>query len=156
MLAFGHHRARATVQFFVGPLRRSKAKMAIPPPIKRPALLCVDDDPGMRELYQALLGSHGFEVFVAADARHALELFHSKEKEIAVVLLDYEMPGMNGFELAAVLKRCNPRLPVIMVSGRLAVLEDLPHFVDAAMGKGAPIEELVDQIETLRAIPGLQ
>jgi len=102
-------------------------------------------------LYEVLLGSRGYEVIVADGGPQALNLVHSKEKEIDAVLADYEMPGMNGAELAAELKRCDPGLPVIMISGCLPVLEEAPHFVDAAMEKGAPVEKIVEQIEVLLA-----
>ena len=119
--------------------------------MKRHTLMCVDDDPGIRELYEALLGSQGYEVVVAGGGPQALKLFHSKKKKIDAVIADYDMPGMNGAELAAELKRCAPRIPVIMISGCTPVLEEAPHFVDAAMEKGAPVEKIVDRVEVLLA-----
>ena len=117
--------------------------------MKYPKLLCVDDDAATRQFYQRLLGSYGYEVVVAANARQALERFHSEADEIAAVIADYDMPGMNGAELAAELKRCNPNLPVIMVSGCQSVLEEAPHFVDTSLPKGSPVETIVEQIEAL-------
>ena len=119
--------------------------------MERHTLLCVDDDPGIRELYETMLGSRGYEVIVAGSGPQALKLFHSKKREIGAVLADYDMPGMNGAELAAELKRCDPGLPVIMISGCMPVLEEAPHFVDAAMEKGASVETIVDQVEVLLA-----
>lgn len=117
--------------------------------MKRPRLLCVDDDAGTRQFYERLLGSYGFEVVVAGNAPQGLKVFHSDAGEIDAVIADYDMPGMNGAELAAELKRRNPGLPVIMVSGCQAVLEEAPHFVDASMPKGAPIDTIVEQVELL-------
>jgi DNA-binding NtrC family response regulator len=117
--------------------------------MERHTLLCVDDDPGIRGLYEALLGNQGYEVIVAGGGCEALKLFHGRSKKIDAVIADYDMPEMNGAELAAELKRCDPGLPVIMISGCLPVLEEAPHFVDAAMEKGASIEEIVDQVEIL-------
>jgi len=90
-------------------------------------------------------------VIVAGGGPQALKLFHSKKRKIDAVIADYDMPGMNGAELAAELKRCAPRLPVIMISGCTPVLEEAPHFVDAAMEKGAPVEKIVDRVEVLLA-----
>ena len=117
--------------------------------MNRPTLLCVDDDPGIRELYEAILGTYGYEVLVAEGGLQALNLFRSKRKEIDAVISDYEMPGMNGAQLAAELKRCDPEIPVIVISGSLPVLEETPYFVDAAVPKGASVEKIVDHIETL-------
>ena len=119
--------------------------------MKRPKLLCVDDDPGMRELYQQLLGSHGYEVIVTEDGHQALAILRSQDNQIDAVISDYEMPGMNGAELAAELKHCSPTLPVIMMSGCTPTLEEAPHFVDAAFAKGTSILKMVDQIEALLA-----
>jgi CheY-like chemotaxis protein len=117
--------------------------------MNRPTLLCVDDDPRIRELYEAMLGSHGYEVLVAEGGYQALDLFLSKTKEIDAVISDYEMPGMNGAQLAAELKRYDPDIPVIVISGSLPVMEETPYFVDAAVPKGASVEKIVDHIEVL-------
>src|SRR5207247_11400656 len=92
-------------------------------PMHRPTLLCVHDGPGIRELYEAMLGTYGYEVLVAEGGLQALNLFRSKRKEIDAVISDYEMPGMNGAQLAAELKRCDPEIPVIVISGSLPILE---------------------------------
>jgi CheY-like chemotaxis protein len=112
-------------------------------------VLCVDDDAGIRELYGALLCRNGYEVIAARDGRHALHIFQSQEKEIDAVILDYEMPGMNGLELAAWLKQRQPRLPVIMISGSHPVFEEMVPFVDAAMGKGVPLRNILDRLQVL-------
>ncbi|HTE87840.1 MAG TPA: response regulator [Terriglobales bacterium] len=117
--------------------------------MNRPTLLCVDDDPGIRELYETMLGTYGYEVLVAEGGLQALNLFRSKKKEIDAVISDYEMPGMNGAQLAAELKRYDPDIPVIVISGSLPVLEETPYFVDAAFPKGASVEKIVHHIEAL-------
>jgi len=119
--------------------------------MKCPTVLCVDDDAAIRALYEALLSRYGYEVLAAHSGHHALHVFHSKENEIDAVILDYEMPEMNGLELATRLKRHDPTLPVIMVSGSGHVLEDMVPFVDAAMTKGVPIRHIVDRLELLLA-----
>jgi len=88
-------------------------------------------------------------VLVAEGGYQALNLFLSRTKEIDAVISDYEMPGMNGAQLAAELKRYDPEIPVIVISGSLPVLEEVPYFVDAAVPKGASVETIVDHIETL-------
>jgi DNA-binding NtrC family response regulator len=117
--------------------------------MKRPTVLCVDDDPGIRELYETLLSSRGYEVLLAPGANEALQLYHSKT--IDAVISDYEMPGMNGVELAAELKRKDPQLPVIMISGSPPVPAEVCHVVDAALAKDVPLEQIVSQIEALLA-----
>ncbi len=119
--------------------------------MKSPTVLCVDDDAGIRELYGALLGQNGYEVIAASNGRHALHVFQDKKGQIDAVILDYEMPGMNGLELAAWLKQRHPSLPVIMISGSHPELEEMAPFVDAAMGKGVPLRHILDRLELLLA-----
>ena len=119
--------------------------------MKSLTVMCVDDDAGIRELYGALLGQNGYEVIAAVSGRHALHVFETKENEIDAVILDYEMPGMNGLELATWLKQRHPTLPVIMVSGSHPDLEQMAPFVDAAMGKGVPLRHILDRLKVLLA-----
>jgi CheY-like chemotaxis protein len=118
-------------------------------PMKALTVMCVDDDAGIRELYGALLGQNGYEVIAATCGRHALHVFESKEEEIDAVILDYEMPGMNGLELATWLKQRHPTLPVIMVSGSHPDLEQMAPFVDATIGKGVPLRHILDRLQLL-------
>ena len=115
----------------------------------KPKLLCVDDDPAIRDLYKLLLSGYGYDVVLAADGRQALNLFHAKQ--IDAVVCDYEMPGMSGGELAASIKRRSRRIPVILVSGCQSVIDSIPHMVDAAFPKGTPVAELVNRIRVLPA-----
>ena len=117
--------------------------------MKTTTLLCVDDDPQFRTFYSLMFGSYGYEVLTSGNGRQALNLFHSHEQAIDAVISDYEMPEMNGAELAAELKRFNPMLPIIMVSGSQPVLEEALHFVDASVQKGSPIAMFLDQVEAL-------
>ena len=64
-----------------------------------PKLLCVDDDLGARQFYQRILEAHGYKVLLAEGGVQALHLL--RKQVFAAVVCDYEMPGMNGGELAA-------------------------------------------------------
>ena len=117
--------------------------------MKARTVMCVDDDAGIRELYGVLLGQNGYEVIAATNGRHALHVFESKGGEIDAVILDYEMPGMNGLELATWLKQRHPTLPVIMISGSHPELEQMAPFVDASIGKGDPFRKILDRLQGL-------
>ena len=82
-------------------------------------LLVVDDDPLSRRLLLRMLANAGFKCRESADGTQALEMLHTEIP--ALVLLDFDMPGLNGAE---VLKRLrsdpNPaiaQLPAIMLTG---------------------------------------
>lgn len=118
----------------------------------RPKLLCVDDDAATRELYRTLLGGYGYDVVAAENGADALQVFNSCR--IDAIVLDHEMPVMNGSEVAAVIKGINPNVPIVMVSGRESVVEGTPRFVDAALAKGSEVGLLLDKLERLMG-PGV-
>jgi diguanylate cyclase (GGDEF)-like protein len=83
-----------------------------------PKVLVVDDQYDNVKLLAYELSDHGYEVVTAFNGRQALEVARSEDPD--VILLDVMMPGMNGVEVCAELKRdlrLRP-IPVIMVSGR--------------------------------------
>ncbi|MGE4293255.1 MAG: response regulator [Desulfovibrio sp.] len=88
--------------------------MIIPRPAD-PRVLIVDDESGIRTVVGLALRDQGYEVLSAQSGEEALELFH--EHHPPVVVTDIKMPGMDGLELLAELKRRNPDVEVIMVTG---------------------------------------
>jgi CheY-like chemotaxis protein len=64
----------------------------------KPAVLVVDDQPANRIALEALLDDFDIELLQAASGREALDLL--AQHDVAVVLLDVQMPGMDGYEVA--------------------------------------------------------
>jgi two-component system, cell cycle sensor histidine kinase and response regulator CckA len=83
-------------------------------------ILLVEDDAAVRELARTTLQRHGYRVLAAADAEDALRIEHSFHEPIALVLSDIVMPGMQGPELATVLRARRPALRVLFMSGYAA------------------------------------
>ena len=105
-----------------------------------PKLLCVDDNLGARQFYQRILEAHGYKVLLAESGEQALQLL--RKQVVAAVVCDYEMPGMNGGELAAEVKRSRPRMPVLLISGHESVLDDPPQSVDCTLEKGSAAQPI--------------
>lgn len=84
-------------------------------------LLIVDDEPDMRSLMQTVLERETHKVDCAPGAKEAVDLLSLRTYD--AILMDIDMPGMNGIELTRLL-RDNPRFlgyrdtPVIMVTGK--------------------------------------
>ncbi len=65
-----------------------------------------------------MLESHGYKIVEASTAREAVDLWHSRAEEIALLLSDIVMPeGITGRDLAAQLRAQRPALKVIFMSG---------------------------------------
>jgi len=85
-----------------------------------PKVLIVDDDPLVSRHLAAILGRAGYAVRVANDGWTALELL-TGEPEVVAVVLDRQMPGMDGLEVLGHMKR-------------LAALRDIPVVLATALG----------------------
>jgi DNA-binding response OmpR family regulator len=78
-------------------------------------ILCVDDEPINLMIIEVNLLAAGYEVYKAVDGLAALQLF--KEIKPQLVLLDIMMPGISGIDTLKEIKKIDPNIPVIMVSG---------------------------------------
>lgn len=113
-------------------------------------ILVVDDDAQVRRSVGRLLRLAGFCVIEADSGRRALLLARARSDELALVLTDVVMPGMNGIELARRLQRSIPSLPVLLTSGYA------PGNVQGSSATDFPFiqkpstrEELLEAIHTL-------
>ncbi len=89
------------------------------PRLPRARLLVVDDDELIRELHARVLVVAGYEVETAEDGIDALERL--AEEPFDLVLTDNYMPRLSGSNLALALRSAGSHIPVVMVSGSLAI-----------------------------------
>jgi CheY-like chemotaxis protein len=90
----------------------------------RKNVLIVDDDIVTQNMLKTALGNAGYDYIVASNGREALELAAGKLP--GVIILDIMMPGMDGGEVADVLKK-NPRtkeIPIIFLSSLISKEEE--------------------------------
>jgi two-component system, cell cycle sensor histidine kinase and response regulator CckA len=80
-------------------------------------ILVADDDEGIRRMNRAALERFGYKVLLACDGAEAVKLFRERPNEIAVVLLDWAMPVMNGDEALLRILEIDPCARVLMSSG---------------------------------------
>lgn len=95
-----------------------------------PQILVIDDELIIRKGCQRILTSEGYEVLCVEDGTKGLEVI--QDKIIDLVLLDLQMPGMDGIEVLTRIKRLKPRLTVIIITGYATVDKAI-----AAMQQGA-------------------
>jgi len=78
-------------------------------------VLVIDDDPAVRELLHDILLGEGYRVETADCGEAAVRLF--REDPFKLVVLDIRMPGMSGLEVLRQLKRTDPSVFVVMITG---------------------------------------
>ncbi len=86
--------------------------------VTKGTVLAVDDDPEVLEALADTLGLLGYEVWQALDGEMALML--ARERQPDVILLDVQMPGMDGYEVCRRLKATEEAqlIPVVFLTGR--------------------------------------
>lgn len=82
-------------------------------------ILVVEDDRFFREMYSHLLSGEGYEVHTASSVNDAMGLL--RESEYHLIISDLVMPGETGIDLLFQVKRLNPDIDVIMVTGNTNV-----------------------------------
>jgi two-component system nitrogen regulation response regulator NtrX len=113
-------------------------------------ILLVDDDPGIREALGRLLGSEGYEVVLAATGREAVARFASSRPDL--VLLDLNMPDLDGWEAIDRITRDHPFVSVIVITARPKQYEQAMEMaVDALMEKPLDLPVLLEAVAGLVA-----
>jgi signal transduction histidine kinase/ActR/RegA family two-component response regulator len=108
-------------------------------------ILLVDDDAAVREITASILTDAGHGVIEAGSGGAALELLE-RESDIDLVLVDFAMPGMNGAELAQLVRARRPTLPILFVTG-FADRAALAGVSDAdVIGKPFLNDELINKV----------
>jgi len=109
----------------------------------------VDDSPEIVLLLSHYLGSQGFPVVCAGNAREFYQLLHTRK--IALVLLDIELPDQNGNEILKDIAPTHPDLGIIMVTGTTDIqvaLNCLRHGADDYLIKPVNIKQFVHTVQS--------
>jgi PAS domain S-box-containing protein len=80
-------------------------------------ILIVEDEPTVRTLGRKVLEKLGYRVLIAQDGREAVEVYAAHQDEIDLVLLDVIMPQMSGQRAFEELRRLNPQVKIVLVTG---------------------------------------
>jgi response regulator RpfG family c-di-GMP phosphodiesterase len=110
-------------------------------------LLCVDDEPLGLEVRKVVLQRQGYDVLTATNGREALKIFSANPVE--AVILDYSMPEMNGCQVAAELKRMNPKVKILLLSAYLDLPEEVSKYVDARAVKATSPTAFLNALQQL-------
>lgn len=114
----------------------------------RTTLLLVDDDASVVSAVSDVLTCEGYDVLSACNGAHALDLF--RHQAVDAVLLDLNMPVINGWDAFERLTAIAPLVPILIITGR----PDQRPLAEAA-GAAVLLEKPLDiplLLETLRAV----
>ncbi len=117
-------------------------------------ILVVDDDDDVLEVAAAFLQRYGFDVISANSGHKAIEVLRGRRGDISAAVLDLAMPGLNGSGTAAELRRIEPRLPILLISGfnEEQAQDKFPNLDSAGLlQKPFEPEALVERLRALLA-----
>ena len=115
-------------------------------------IMVVDDDSALRMTLQEILMDEGRDVISAADGFQAIQM--ATEGEIALILMDIQMPGMNGVEAFLEIKEIRPDCVVAMMTGYAADSLAQQAIAEGAMAilqKPLSIEQLLEIVNEVVA-----
>ncbi|MGA2138287.1 MAG: response regulator [Verrucomicrobiia bacterium] len=118
--------------------------------------LAIDDNEEFRTLITELLEPYGVDVIAVANPVKALEKFTQEKDSFQLVLLDYYMPQLDGAKTFEWLRKLNPNVKVIIVSGaeELRLRQILSqHSIDGYIRKPFRIQEAVHIIRHVMSKP---
>lgn len=121
-------------------------------------ILLVEDQPKLAQNIQAFLEAEAYAVFSCADGNAALEL--ALDQEFDLIVLDINLPGLDGYQVCAALRAQGKRTPILMLTARDS-RKDIVHGLDIGaddyLTKPFDLTELLARIRALlrRAVPAL-
>jgi CheY-like chemotaxis protein len=108
-------------------------------------VLCIDDNETLLRMLRTVLSSVGHRVLGVTSPREGVQL--ALQDVVDAVVLDYEMPELNGAEVAAVLKQGRATLPIVMHSAHPPqILGAAVRYIDAFVPKGS-VGMLIAELE---------
>ena len=113
-------------------------------------ILLVDDDETFCETWETVLSGHGYQVFVALDAKAALNII--ARQNLDLVIIDILMPEIDGLELMAALRQSKPSLKTIAISGGGRIGRATYLQMAEAVGATKTLEKPFSQQEMLNIL----
>src|SRR5438067_1857065 len=83
--------------------------------LNKPLILSIDDNEAQLRMRKAILEENGFSVLNAATSEEAVKMLRAAP--VSLILSDHMLSGTTGTQLAAQLKKVNPKVPVVLYSG---------------------------------------
>jgi CheY-like chemotaxis protein len=111
-----------------------------------PRILVVDDEEAILYIFERYLSVAGYRVSVADNGRDAVR--SAEADPVDLVITDFRMPGMNGVEVIHALRRLQPELPALVISGNPIEAGTMPPGV-RFLSKPVSMSDLLHVIPSL-------
>jgi len=111
-------------------------------------VLCVDDNAFVLASLRYLLETNGYAVVSAPNGRTALA---SGNKVFDLIVVDYDLPDLNGLQVARELRKRHHSVPILLYSGCAEIPQDGMQDVSAFVSKGESVQRLLDTVGRLVA-----
>jgi signal transduction histidine kinase/AmiR/NasT family two-component response regulator/HAMP domain-containing protein len=154
----GSELGKGTTMKLIFPVRRMSGHGTLEQGKEEPVgplhILCIDDEPLLRELLREILERDGHEVVVSDSGHAGVQAFRvaQTKKAFDIVLTDLGMPYFDGRQVAKAIKRESSATPVIMLTGWGAFMKedgDVPSQVDGILSKPPRSAELRETLHRL-------
>lgn len=119
-------------------------------------VLLIDDNPSQLTIRELVLREAGFPVSIATNVEGALALLRSPglAGRLGVIVTDHVMPGASGADFVRELRRINPHVPVIVVTGMAEAEQEYENLNVAFLQKPCPPPQLIQAVhDALRRNP---
>ncbi len=111
-------------------------------------ILCVEDNKNQRLLYEQELSLEGYKIITAADGKDALEKV--KEQPPDIIIMDINMPRMNGIEAMGKVLSENKNIPIIINTAYSSYKDNFMTWAaDAYIVKSSDLSELKNKIKEI-------
>ncbi len=111
-------------------------------------ILCVEDNKNQRLLYEQELSLEGYKIITAADGKDALEKV--KEQPPDIIIMDINMPRMNGIEAMGKILSKNKNIPIIINTAYSSYKDNFMTWAaDAYIIKSSDLSELKNKIKEI-------
>ena len=124
----------------------------------RELVMIVDDEDFVTLLAQRVLADEGYRVLTAKDGFQAIDLYRKAQDQIALIILDFTMPVMDGSDVFTELLQINPKVPVVLSSGfaeqerlRGMLAKGLRGFIPKPYTQQKLLTQIRSTLDTLQA-----
>lgn len=117
---------------------------------KKAHILLVEDDESIRFMLQTKLYKDGYNVSVAANGLHALQVVRSGQ-QFDLIICDLKMPGKDGLEFFTTIRELNIQVPMVILTGypeKNKIVQAIRNGVRDVLLKPIKHQDLVEKIKT--------